>query len=294
MPQKQQNITDLQLEDLSDIQPNLISKLKKAGIASILDLAASIPYELAQDMYDNNNNPITSANDIDTVSNLVMKAKKSLIKSRVLSKEFCTADEVLERRKTLLKCSTGSTKFDSFLKGGIETQAITEIAGEFGSGKSQICHTLCVTANIIKKQNEKVTSLEEGNNNSVIFIDTENTFRAERVHQIAEARGFEPEEILKKVYVCKIYSSVHLEQIIKNLGKYLEQYKVKLVIIDSIIALHRVDFPGRESLAERQQRLNIMLHKLIRLAEIYNVAIVLLLSKRRLEQYFISLGDSSC
>jgi DNA repair protein RadA len=55
----------------------------------------------------------------------------------------------------------------------------------------------------------------------------------------------------------------------------LEQYKVKLVIIDSIIALHRVDFPGRESLAERQQRLNIMLHKLIRLAEIYNVAIVL-------------------
>jgi DNA repair protein RadA len=223
-----------------------------------------------------------------------MKAKKSLIKSGVLSKEFCTAEEFLERRKTLLKCTTGSAKFDSFLKGGIETQAITEIARESGSGKSQICHTLCVTANIKqenKKVAEKVTSLDGSN---VIFIDTENTFRAERVHQIAEARGFEPEEILKKVYVCKIYSSVHLEQIIKNLGKYLEQYKVKLVIIDSIIALHRVDFPGRESLAERQQRLNVMLYKLIRLAEIYNVAIVLLLSKRRLEQYFISLGDSSC
>ena len=92
-----------------------------------------------------------------------MKAKKSLIKSGVLSKEFCTAEEFLERRKTLLKCTTGSAKFDSFLKGGIETQAITEIAGEFGSEKSQLCHTLCLTANIIKKQNEKVTSLEEGN-----------------------------------------------------------------------------------------------------------------------------------
>jgi DNA repair protein RadA len=271
----------------------LINKLKKAGIASILDLAVSIPYELAQDIESGNNNPITvaSAFDIDTVSNLVMKAKKSLIKSGVLSKEFCTADEVLERRKDLLRYTTGAAKFDSFLKGGIETQAITEIAGEFGSGKSQICHTLCVTGNIIKKEKNENGAFE---GNSVIFIDTENTFRAERVHQIAEARGFEPEEILKKVYVCKIYSSVHLEQIIKNLGKYLEQYKVKLVIIDSIIALHRVDFPGRESLAERQQRLNVMLHKLIRLAEIYNVAIVLLLSEGRLEQYFISLGDSSC
>ena len=178
MPQKQQqqNITDLQLEDLSDVQPNLINKLKKAGIASTLDPAVSIPYELAQDMYDNNN-PITSANDIDTVSNLVMKAKKSLIKSGVLSKEFCTAEEYLERRKSLLKCTTGSAKFDSFLKGGIETQAITEIAREFGSGKSQICHTLCVTANI-KQENKKVagkvTSLEEGNNN-VIFIDIPRT-----------------------------------------------------------------------------------------------------------------------
>ena len=102
--QQQQNITDLQLEDLSDVQPNLINKLK-AGIASILDLSVSIPYEHAQDIDSSNDNhntaAITSAADIDTVSNLVMKAKKSLIKSGILSKEFCTADEVLERRKGL-------------------------------------------------------------------------------------------------------------------------------------------------------------------------------------------------
>jgi len=80
---------------------------------------------------------------------------------------------------------------------------------------------------------------------------------------------------MKRVFVCKIYNSAHLEAIIKNLGRSIEQYKAKLVIIDSIISLHRAEFPGRETLAERQQRLNVMLHKLIRLAEIYNIAVVL-------------------
>jgi DNA repair protein RadA len=93
------------------------------------------------------------------------------------------------------------------LKGGLETQAITEIAGEFGSGKSQICYTLCVTANM--PPNKK------GLGGNVIFIDTENTFRAERIFQIAEHMGIpEPDEVLRKIYVCKIYDTSHLEVII--------------------------------------------------------------------------------
>ena len=110
---------------------------------------------------------------------------------------------------------------------------------------------------------------------NVIFIDTENTFRAERIFQIAEHKGInEPDEILRKIYVCKIYNTSHLEVIIQNLGKSIEEYKAKLVIVDSIIALHRAEFSGRGTLAERQQRLNIMLHKLSRLAEVHNVAVV--------------------
>ena len=206
------------------------------------------------------------AADSETISDLVLKAKKALVDSGVLGKEFCTAEEVLERRKTLVRFTTGSENLDIFLKGGVETQAITEIAGEFGSGKSQICHTLCVTAATLDK------GKEEG---SIIFIDTENTFRPERIHQIAEVRGLEPEEIMKRVFVCRINNSSHLEAIIKNLGKSVEQYKAKLVIVDSIISLHRAEFPGRETLADRQQRLNVMLHKLLRLAEIYNIAVVL-------------------
>jgi DNA repair protein RadA len=151
------------------------------------------------------------------------------------------------------------------LKGGIESQAITELTGEFGSGKSQICHTLCVTA-------AKGT---QGQINSIIFIDTENTFRPERVHQIAEARGLDSEEMMKKVFVCKMVNSAQLEALIRNLGRYIEEYKAKLVIVDSIISLHRAEYTGRETLAERQQRLKVILHKLLRLAEIYNVAVVL-------------------
>jgi DNA repair protein RadA len=255
------HVSDLQLEDLPGVQPHLISKLKQAGVNSVLDLAASTPNELAGAGYEGN----TISADTETISELVLKAKKVLADSGALIKEFSTADQVLERRKSLVRYTTGSKSLDDFLKGGIESQAITELTGEFGSGKSQICHTLCVTA--ATNNSSKI--------NSIIFIDTENTFRPERVHQIAEARGFDSEEIMKKVFVCKTVNSAQLEVLIRNLGKYIEEYKAKLVIVDSIISLHRAEYTGRETLAERQQRLNVMLHKLIRLSEVYNIAIVL-------------------
>jgi DNA repair protein RadA len=101
----------------------------------------------------------------------------------------------------------------------------------------------------------------KGLGGNVIFIDTENTFRAERIFQIAEHRGIsEPDEVLRKTYVCKIYNTSHLEVIIQDLGKSIEE--------------HRAEFTGRGTLADRQQRLNIMLHKLNRLAEVHNIAVV--------------------
>src|ERR671930_1222701 len=136
-------VTDLQLEDLAGVEPHLITKLKRAGIQSVLDLAVSIPHELAAGSYDGSG---AVAADTETISEAVLKAKKILIESGALIKEFSTADQVLERRKALVRFTTGSKNVDDFLKGGVESQAITELAGEFGSGKSQICHTLCVTA----------------------------------------------------------------------------------------------------------------------------------------------------
>jgi len=269
-----QNANDFPIEDLPDVKPHFISKLKRAGIDSIHELAVSIPNELVWDK--------GIGDDLQVVSELVTKARRSLIDSGLLVKEFCTAEEILERRKGLVRFSTGSAKLDTFLNGGIETQAVTEIAGEFGTGKSQICHTLCVTANTQKEKprsggsGSSSATTSTSTDHNVIFIDTENTFRAERVHQIVETRRIRSvEEILKRIFVCKIYNSAHLEYVIANLGKYIEQYKANLVIVDSVISLHRAEYTGRETLADRQQRLNIILHKLVRLTEIYNIAIVI-------------------
>jgi DNA repair protein RadA len=249
------------LGSLQDVNQHLIDKLQGAGIQSISDLATTTAAELLEDYYSNYDEDARGI-DIETISQLIIKAKQKLIEDGLIDKEFTTAEDMLETRKKLIRFTTGSQAFDLFLEGGIETQALTEIAGEFGSGKSQLCYTLCVTAN--------------GGfpDNGIIFVDTENAFRAERVHQIAESRGLDAEEIMKRIFVCRIYYSAHLEAVVRSLAKSIEQYNARLVIIDSIISLHRAEFPGRETLSERQQRLNIILHKVIRLAEIYNVAIV--------------------
>jgi DNA repair protein RadA len=109
----------------------------------------------------------------------------------------------------------------------------------------------------------------------VIYIDTEGTFRPERVEQIAMARGLDHTQILKSISLCKVYNSSHLELIVKNLGKSIKEFKAKLIIIDGIISLHRAEFAGRGTLADRQQRLNSMLHRLLRIAEIFNISIVI-------------------
>jgi DNA repair protein RadA len=250
-----------QLKGLLGVDQQLLHKLEGVGIQSISDLATTTASELLEDYYSNYDEGARGI-DIETISQLIIKAKQKLIEDGLIDKEFTTAEDMLETRKKLVRFTTGSKAFDLFLEGGIETQALTEIAGEFGSGKSQLCYTLCVTAN------------RAFPDNGIIFVDTENAFRAERVHQIAESRGLDAEEIMKRIFVCRIYYSAHLEAVIRGLAKSIERYKARLVIIDSIISLHRAEFPGRETLGERQQRLNAILHKLIRLAEIYNVAIV--------------------
>jgi len=251
------SIIELEIQDIEGIGPTTAKKLKEAGIVSVMDLAVATADELSVD--------INSSKD--SASAFIIAAQKLLRDSKVLEKEFVTADAALEKRRSMLRCSTGSSTLDELLLGGIETQAVTEFYGEFGSGKSQICHTLCAIAR---------QPIESGGlDSSTIYIDTEGTFRPERVQEIARARGFDPVQVLKNVAVCKVYNSSHLELIVKNLGKYVDDFKAKLVIIDSIISLHRAEFAGRGTLADRQQRLNSMLHKIIRLAEIYNIAIVI-------------------
>lgn len=249
-------LVDLEIQDIEGIGPSATKKLREAGILSVMDLAVAAVEDLAVD--------INSTKD--SAASFIMAAQKLLRESNILEKEFITAEVALRKRRSLLRCSTGSGVLDELFLGGIETQAVTEFYGEFGSGKSQICHTLCITAG----QPVESGGLDSG----VIYVDTEGTFRPERLEQIARERGVDPLHALKNVAVCKVYNSAHLELIVKNLGKYVDDYKAKLVVIDSIISLHRAEFAGRGTLADRQQRLNSIMHKLLRIAEIYNIALV--------------------
>lgn len=256
MAETSKNVVELEIEDIEGVGQTSARKMREAGISSVTELATAVAEELAADL----------GGSKETAGNFIIAAQKLLRESGVLDSEFTTADVELEKRKSLLRCLTGAKALDELLLGGIETQAITEFYGEFGSGKSQICHTLCVTA--------QQSPSEGGLGGGVILIDTEGTFRPERVDQIARARGLDAAEALKHIAICKAYNSSHLELIVKSMGKYIDDFNAKMIIIDCIISLHRAEFAGRGTLADRQQRLNSLMHKLVRIAEIYNVAVI--------------------
>lgn len=251
----------LSLKELDGISGLTIKKLHSIGIETIKDLAASDSHRVAKE----------SNVGLDTAQNYIKKAKVILRETGTIPKLYMRSDELLERRKKLLRCSTGSKQLDSLFDDrqgniGIETQAITEFYGEFGSGKSQICHTLAVLAQ---------QSHENGGfGGSVFMIDTEGTYRPERVQQIALAREIDAADILHNVIDSHATDSDELEDIINDLGTPIREYNTKLVIVDSISSLHRAEFAGRGTLADRQQSLNKMMHKLIRIAEIFDIAVV--------------------
>ena len=247
---------ELELDTLPGVGPATKQKLNDAGILTILDLATSSPIDIAD------------AVDIDTSKAVELnnKARRKLVEMGRLEPDFISAADLLVKRKAIDRVSTGSKNLDDLLGGGVETWAMTEFYGEFGSGKSQICHTLCVMVQAPHGQG----GLEAG----AVYIDTEGTFRPERISEIAEARGLDAQKILSGITVARAYNSAHQELIVKDLGKVVEEKKVKLVILDSAVAHYRAEFLGRGTLAERQQRLNKFMHQLLRTAEIYNVAVV--------------------
>ncbi|MDG6994584.1 MAG: DNA repair and recombination protein RadA [Nitrososphaerota archaeon] len=248
---------DVDIADLPGVGPATKAKLESGGITTILDLAASTVNELV----DNLN--ITD----ETAHNLVFEAQKLLKEKGYLEKDLVSAQELFVRRAKMLRCTTFSKNLDTLLAGGIETQAVTEFYGEFGSGKTQICHTVCVSTQLPMDQG--------GLSGPALYIDTESTFRPERVAQIAKARELDVDSILANIHVAKIYNASHLELIVRAMGNLIQQNNIKLVIVDSIISLHRAEFVGRGTLSERQQKLNAIMHRLKRISEIYNVAVII-------------------
>ncbi|MEM2192462.1 MAG: DNA repair and recombination protein RadA, partial [Candidatus Hadarchaeales archaeon] len=179
--------------------------------------------------------------------------------------DYELASLVYERRKGLARISTGSSALDKILGGGIETGGVTEVFGEFGSGKSQLAHQLSVNVQLPREQG--------GLDGRVIYIDTENTFRPERIEQMALAVGVDPQKTLDRIYVARAHTTDHQMLLAEKAAEIAGNDGVKLVVIDSVTSLFRSEFCGRASLAERQQKLGRHIATLHRIAELNDAAV---------------------
>jgi DNA repair protein RadA len=180
--------------------------------------------------------------------------------------EYLTGIEIFERCKQRRRVTTCSQALDTLLGGGIETQAITEFFGEFGYGKTQVCHQLAV--------NVQLPPEKGGLGKGVIYIDTENTFRPERIRQMATALGLDPKEVLRNIMVARAFNSYHQMLLAEKAKEIIPEKNVGLLVVDSLTSHFRSDYRGRDFLAERQQKLNRHLQTLLQVTEKHNIAVV--------------------
>jgi len=254
---KENNYKKLELDTLEDIGPATKIHLIDAGIDSLKDLIIRGPHDIAEVT------GMTMEKSID----LCNKARIKLEEVEIIERTFIPATELYNKRKNIERISTGSKCFDELLGGGFEVNAITEIYGEFGSGKTQICHTSAVMVQ------QKIT--DGGLEGGVIYVDTENTFRPERIVSISKARNIDHVSVLENIVVAKAFNSAHQELIIHEVGKIIENNNIKLLVLDSAISHYRAEYLGRAMLSERQQKINRLMHILIRISETYKIAVLL-------------------
>jgi DNA repair protein RadA len=238
---------ELTLEDLPGVGAATAEKLMTSGFQNMMAIAVASPGELVE---------------IAGVSELVARKMINFARDK-MEMGFESGEDLLKKRAKVEKIKTSSEALNNLLGGGFETGAITEAFGEFGSGKTQIAHSLCVD---IQKMDP---------NNVAVFIDTENTFRPERIQQLAEGSRLESEPVLKNIKVARAYNSDHQMLLAEKVEDLITKQglKVKVLIVDSLTAHFRAEFIGRGTLAERQQKLNKHMHALMRLADMYNLCV---------------------
>ncbi len=239
------------LEDLAGVGPTTADKLREAGYTDLMEIAVASPGDIAE------------AAEIGTAiaMKIIAEARRA---ADVGSFELGTA--LLERRKRLGRISTNAKSLDELLGGGVETQAITEFAGEFGTGKTQLAHQIAVNIQLPPDQG--------GLNGEAVYIDTESTFRPERIVDMAKAAGLDPAEALARIHIARAFNSNHQMLLVGKAQELARERPIRLVVVDSLTSHFRSEYAGRGELAPRQQLLNKHLHELLRFADTYNAAIV--------------------
>ncbi len=237
------------IRELPGVGEKTAEKLEEVGMDDLMAIATCSPSELAQ---------IADIGEA-TASKIISAARNAL------DMGFETGLNVLEKRKQIARITTGSKAFDALLGGGIETGSITECYGAFGSAKTQIAHQLAVNVQLPKDKG--------GLEGAALYIDTEQTFRPERIIQMANALGMDGEEVLKNIHYGRAYNSDHQILLVEKAKDIIKENNIRLIIVDSVTAHFRAEYSGRGQLADRQQRLNRHLHTLQKYADTYNLAV---------------------
>jgi DNA repair protein RadA len=237
------------IEDIPGVGPATAEKLREMGYQTVESLATATIKELTE----------ASVGE-KQAAKVIAEARDSLALS------FIRADELIKMRQNVRRLTTNSKQVDELLGGGLETQTITEFYGEYGVGKSILCHQLAVNVQLPEEKG--------GLNGSALYIDTENTFRPEWIVRMAKAMGLDPTETAKRIIYSEAFNSDHQILVLDKSDKVIQENNVKLIIVDSLTAHFRSEYLGREMLAERQQKLNSHLHRLVRLSRAFNACAV--------------------
>ena len=240
-----------QLIDLPGVGPGAVAKLEAAGIYDLMGLAVLTPAHLSE-----------MAGMSESVARKAIQAAR-----KMMDLGFSDGLAHEEKRKELFTITTGSKNLDNLLGGkGIQTKSITEAFGAFGSGKTQLSLSLAAGVQLPIEQG--------GANGKAVYIDTEGTFRPERVRQFAEGIGANPDKVLKNILVARAFNSDHQMLLLEKVSEMIKNGEpIRLMIIDSLTAHFRAEYSGRGQLADRQQRLNRYLHNLMKIAEQSNLAV---------------------
>ena len=242
---------EIQVTDLPGVGAATAEKLAEAGFDSLMALAIATPAKVVE---------IAGVGEAPA-RKIINAARNSL------DMGFESGIDLMEKRKTVVKITTGSSNFDEMLGGGIESGAITECYGAYGSGKTSLAHQLAVNVQL---------PLEQGGAEGIaVWIDTEGTLRPEYLKPIAADKGMDADEALNNFRGVRAFNSDHqmllaekVEDLIKKDG-----LPIKLIILDSLMGHFRSEFAGRGTLANKQQKLNKHLHALLKIATQYNIAV---------------------
>jgi len=247
-PSKSKEFT---VSDLPGVGPATVEKLADAGYDSLLSIAVASIGQLSD-----------AAGLSESVTRKIIQTARS-----ELDMGFESGLDLLEKRKQILKITTGSKAFDEILGGGFESGCISECFGQYGSSKTQIANALAVNVQLPRDKG--------GAEGMAVYIDGEGTFRPERIRQLAAGIGLDENQVLSNIKVARAFNSDHQMILVDKVEELItkEKLPIKLLIVDSLTAHFRSEFIGRGTLAERQQKLNKHMHSLMKLAASHNIVV---------------------